>query len=174
MGFRVIHHEGDKDLLMKKIQEIAGQLKNDEYKDNFEEGEWEDAVDSVISGDFSDLEMTSLVLHIAINTAFPPISEDCYIQGYLDLAHKTSGKLAKTLEIFVEGRNFFTGKMGFGSGGEITCGYLTSDEVKEFLALLKAYTPDNSASGEKEFVDLLIEDFSMLAQKNSGDLFIMS
>jgi len=58
-----------------------------------------------------------------------------------------------------------------GFGQEATCGYLTPDEVREFLELLQAYTPDEEY---KEFVDDLIEIFSTLAEKNSGDLFIMS
>lgn len=49
MSFRVIHHEGDKDLLIEKVRVTADQLKNDEYKDcfDFDECEWEHAVDSV-------------------------------------------------------------------------------------------------------------------------------
>lgn len=56
MSFRVIHHEGNKDLLVEKVKVIADQLKNDEYKDDFDfdEGEWENAVDSVVNGNFSD------------------------------------------------------------------------------------------------------------------------
>lgn len=172
MSFRVIHHEGDKDLLLEKIKVIADQLKNDEYKDNFDEGEWEDAVDSVVNGDFSDPELTSLVLHLAINTTFPVVSDDCGIRAYEVLANKTSGELAKTLRMFVDGRDFSTGNSGFGD--EVTCGYLTADEVKEFLGLLKAYTPNSVDEHEKEFVGMLIETFSLLAEKNSGDLFIMS
>jgi len=175
MSFRVIHHEGDKDLLVEKIKVTADQLKNDEYKDDFDfdEGEWEHAVDSVVNGNFSNPEIASLVLHLAINTSFPAISEDCGISAYEALADRTSGKLAKTLRMFVHGRNFSTGNSGFGFGDEITCGYLTSDEVREFLGLLKAYTPDSAVEGEKEFVDILIDTFSTLVEKNSGDLFVM-
>ena len=175
MSFRVIHHEGDKDLLLEKVKVTADQLKNDEYKDDFDfdEGEWEHAVDSVVNGNFSDSEIASLVLHLAINTSFPAISEDCGISAYEALANRTSGKLAKTLRMFVHGRNFSTGNSGFGFGDEINCGYLTSDEVREFLGLLKAYTPGNTVEGEKEFVDILIDTFSTLVEKNSGDLFIM-
>jgi hypothetical protein len=173
MSFRVIHYEGDKDSLLEKVTVTADQLKNDEYKDDFDfdEGEWEHAVDSVVNGDFSDPELASLVLHLAINTSFPPISEDCGISAYEALADRTSGKLAKTLRMFVDGRNFSTGNSGFGD--EITCGYLTSDEVREFLGLLKAYTPGSTVEGEKEFVNLLIDTFSTLVDKNSGDLFVM-
>lgn len=176
MSFRVIHHEGDKDLLVEKVKVTADQLKNDEYKDDFDfdEGQWEHAVDSVVNGDFSDPELASLVLHLAINTSFPAISEDCGISAYEALADRTSGKLAKTLRMFVHGRNFSTGNSGFGFGDEINCGYLTSDEVREFLGLLKAYTPGSTVEGEKEFVDILIDTFSTLVEKNSGDLFIMS
>jgi hypothetical protein len=41
MSFCVIHHEGDKELLLKKLQVIADELKSDEYKDCFdlEQGE---------------------------------------------------------------------------------------------------------------------------------------
>ncbi|MCA9770649.1 hypothetical protein KC460_04750 [Candidatus Dependentiae bacterium] len=172
MSFRVIHHEGDKDLLIEKIKVAADQLKSDEYKDNFDfdEGEWERAVDSVVSGDLSNTELVFLVLHLAINSYFPPVSEDCGISAYETLADKTSGKLAKTLQMFVDGRSFSTGNVGFGFGDEINCGYLTSDEVREFLGLLKAYTP---VEGEEEFVAMLIETFSTLVEKNSGDLFIM-
>lgn len=175
MSFKVIHHEGDKDLLVEKVKVTADQLKNDEYKEDFDfdEGEWEHAVDSVVNGNFSDPEFVSLVLHLAINTSFPAISEDCGISAYEALADRTSGKLAKTLRMFVHGRNFSTGNSGFGFGDEINCGYLTSDEVREFLGLLKAYTPDSTVEGEKEFVDILIDTFSTLVEKNSGDLFIM-
>lgn len=175
MSFRVIHHEGDKNLLVEKVKATADQLKNNEYKDDFDfdEGEWEYAVDSVVNGNFSDPETASLVLHLAINTSFSAISEDCGISAYEALADRTSGKLAKTLRMFVHGRNFFTGNMGFGLGNEITCGYLTSDEVREFLGLLKAYTPSSTVEGEKEFVDVLINTFSTLVEKNSGDLFVM-
>jgi hypothetical protein len=175
MSFRVIHHEGNKDLLVEKIKVTADQLKNDEYKDNFDfdEGEWEHAVDSVVNGNFTNPEITSLVLYLAINTSFPAISEDCGISAYEALANRTSGKLAKTLRMFVHGRNFSTGNSGFGFGDEITCGYLTSDEVREFLGLLKAYIPGSIVQGEKEFVDILIDTFSTLVEKNSGDLFIM-
>ncbi len=175
MSFRVIHHEGDKDLLVEKVKVTADHLKNDAYKDDFDfdEGEWEHAVDSVVNGDFSDPELASLVLHLVIDTSFPAISEDCKISAYLALADRTSGKLAKTLQMFVDGRNFSTGNSGFGLGGEITCGYLTSDEVREFLGLLKAYTPSSTVEGEKEFVDILIDTFSTLVEKNSGDLFVM-
>lgn len=176
MSFRIIHHEGDKDLLFEKVKVIADQLKNDEYKDDFDfdEGEWEHAVDSVVNGNFSDPEIASLVLHLAINTSFSPISEDCGISAYEALADRTSGKLAKTLRMFVDGRNFSTGNSGFGFGDEINCGYLTSDETREFLGLLKTYTPDNTVKSEKEFVDMLIDTFSKLVEKNSGDLFVMS
>ena len=175
MSFRIIHHEGDKDLLIEKIKVIADQLKNNEYKEDFDfdEGEWEHAVDSVVNGNFSDSEVASLVLHLAINSSFPAISEDCEITAYEALAVRTSGKLAKTLRMFVHGRNFSTGNSGFGFGYEINCGYLTSDEVREFLGLLKAYTPGSIVEGEKEFVDMLIDTFSMLVEKNSGDLFVM-
>ncbi len=172
MSFRVIHHEGDKELLFEKVKVTADQLKNDEYKDNFDEGEWEHAVDSVVNRDFSDPELASLVLHIAINTSFSPISEDCNISAYEALADKTSGKLSETLRMFVNGRNFSTGGSGFGD--ETTCGYLTADEVREFLGLLKAYAQDSTDESEKEFADLLINSFSTLADKKSGDLFIMS
>jgi hypothetical protein len=176
MSYRVIHHCGDKDLLIEKLKEIADELKNNEYKDDFDfdEGEWERAVDSVVNGDFSDRGLASLVLHLAINTSFPAISEDCGISFYEALADRTSGKLAKTLRMFVDGRNFSTGNSGFGFGDEINCGYLTSDEVREFLELLKAYTPDSTDEDEKEFVDILIDTFSELVEKNSGDLFVMS
>jgi len=176
MSFRGIHHEGDKDLLVEKVKVTADQLKNDEYQDcfDFDEGEWEHAVDSVVNGDFSDPELASLVLHLAINTSFPAISEDYKISAYESLADRTSGKLAKTLRMFVHGRNFSTGNSGFGFGDEINCGYLTSDEVREFLGLLKAYTPGSTVDGEKEFVDALIDTFSTLVEKNSGDLFTMS
>lgn len=97
MSFRVIFYEGDKDSLVEKVKVTAGQLKNDEYKDNFDEGEWEHAVDSVVNGDFSDPELASLVLHLAIDTNFPAISEDCGISAYQGLADRTSGKLAKTV-----------------------------------------------------------------------------
>lgn len=175
MSFRVIHHEGDKDLLFEKVKLIADQLKNDEYKNDFDfdEGEWEHAVDSVVNGNFSDPEIASLVLHLAINTRFPAISEDCGISAYEALADRTSGKLAKTLRMFVHGRNFFTGNAGFGFGDEINCGYLTSDEVREFLELLKAYASGSPADSEKKFVDVLIDTFSTLVDKNSGDLFVM-
>lgn len=76
--------------------------------------------------------------------------------------------------MFVDGRNFSTGNSGVGFGDEINCGYLISDEVREFFGLLKAYTPGSTVKGEKEFVDILIDTFSTLAEKNSGDLFIMS
>lgn len=173
MSFRVIHHQGDKDLLLKKVKATAEELKSNEYKDDFDfdEGEWEHAVESVAKGDFSQTEITSLVLYMVINDSFPAISEDCGIRAYEDLANKTTGKLAKTLRMFVEGRNFATGNSGFGFGDEITCGYLTSDEVREFLELLKRYTP---CEGDKEFFDILINDFSRLVEKNSGDLFIMA
>jgi hypothetical protein len=176
MSFRVIHHEGDKDLLVAKVKAIADQLKNDEYKDDFDldEGEWEHAVDSVANGNFSASKITSLVVHCAINSIFPAISEDCGISAYEALAGRTSGKLAATLRMFVHGRNFSTGNAGFGFGDEITCGYLTADEVREFLGLLKAYTPGSRVEGEQEFVDILIDTFSRLVEKNSGDLFIMS
>jgi hypothetical protein len=176
MSFRVIHHEGDKELLFEKVKVTADQLKNDEYKDDFDfdEGEWEHAVDSAVNGDFSGSKFASLVLHLAINTSFPPVSEDCGICAYEALADKTSGKLAKTLQMFVAGRNVSTGNAGFGLGGEITCGYLTPEEVKEFLELLKAYTPDNADEDEEGFVKMLIDAFSTLAEKNSGDLFVMS
>ena len=36
MGFRVIHYEGDKELLIKKIKEVADELKSDEFKDDFD------------------------------------------------------------------------------------------------------------------------------------------
>jgi hypothetical protein len=176
MSFRVIHYEGDKDSLIEKIKATAGQLKNDEYKDNFDfdEGKWEHAIDSVVNCDFADPNLASLVLHLAIDTNFSAISEDCGISAYQALADRTSGKLAKTLRMFVDGRNFATGNSGFGFGDEINCGYLTSDEVREFLGLLKAYTPDSIVEGEKEFVDILIDAFSKLVDKNSGDLFVMS
>jgi len=51
--------------------------------------------------------------------------------------------------MFVEGRNFSTGNSGFGFGNEINCGYLTSDEVREFLDLLKEYTLENTLEDEK-------------------------
>jgi len=174
MSFRVIHHEGDKDLLLKKVKATSDELKNNEDNCGFNKSKWERAVDSVISGDFSNPEITSLVLSIAINTSFTPVSEDCGISAYEDLADMTSGKLAKTLRMFVEGRNFSTGNSGFGFGNEINCGYLTSDEVREFLELLKAYTLENTLEDEKEFVDELIDTFSVLVEKNSGDLFVMS
>jgi len=176
MSFRVIHYEGDKDSLIETVKETADQLKNDEYKDDFDfdEGEWEHAVDSVVNGDFSDPELASLVLHLAIGTSFPAISEDCGISAYQALANRASGKLATTLRMFVDGRNFSTGNSGFGFGDEINCGYLTSDEVREFLGLLKAYTPDGTDEDDKYLVDMLIEVFSPLVDKSSGVLFIMS
>lgn len=172
MSFRVIHHEGDKDLLVERVKLTADQLKNGEYKNNFDEGEWKQAVDLVANGDFSSPELASLVLYIAIDTSFRPISEDCKISAYEALADRTAGKLAKTLRMFVNGRNFSTGNSGFGD--EVTCGYLTPDEVREFLGLIKAYTPDSTVRGEAEFVDSLIDTFSTLVEKNSGDLFTMS
>jgi hypothetical protein len=71
--------------------------------------------------------------------------------------------------MFVDGRDFSTGSSGFGE--EASCSYLTSDEVKEFLGLLKEYIPGSTDEDEKEFVDILIEEFSELADKNCGDLF---
>jgi len=170
MSFRFIHHEGDKDLLLEKVKATADELKKNNDFD-FDEGEWDHAVDSVVNGNFSNPEIASLVLHLVINTSFPAISEDCGISAYEALADRASGKLAKTLRMFVHGRNFSTGNLGFGFGDEINCGYLTSDEVREFLGLLKAYTPDEE---DKDFVDMLIDTFSTLVEKNSGDLFIMS
>jgi hypothetical protein len=176
MSFRVIHYEGNKESLIETVKATADQLENDEYQENFDfdEGEWEHAVDSVVNGDFSDPELASLVLHLAIETSFPAISEDCGISVYEALADKTSGKLAKILRMFVHGRNFSTGNSGFGFGDEINCGYLTSDEVREFLGLLKAYTPDHTDEDDKYLVDVLIEVFSPLVDKNSGVLFTMS
>lgn len=171
MSLRVIHHEGDKDLLVERVKLSADQLKK-EYKNDFDEGEWEQAVDSVVSGDFSSPELASLVLYMAMDTSFRPISEHYKISAYEDLANKTVGKLAKTLRMFVNGRHFSTGNSGFGD--EVTCGYLTPDEVREFLGLIKAYTPDSTVRGEKEFVDSMIDTFSTLVDKNSGDLFTMS
>lgn len=173
MSFRVIHHQGDKDLLIEKVKVIAAQLKH-EYRDDFDdESEWEQAVDLVVGGDFSDTRRVFSVFSRAINHIFPPISEDDEISAYLDLANKTTGKLAKTLQMFVNGRNFSTGNAE-GPYYEETCGYLTSDEVREFLELIKAYDVHNAESDEKDFVDSLIDTFSALAEKNSGDLFIGS
>ena len=171
MSFRVIHHQGDKDLLFQMIKSIAGQIEN-EY--GFDEDEWQEAIDSVINGDFSTSELAPAVLLIAINSNFPPVSEDDCIQAYQDLAEKTSGKLAKTLQMFVDGRNFSTGNLEFGLNGEITCGYLTPDEVKEFLELIKAYALDKEDEEDEEFVNNLIDIFSRLVEKKSGDLFIMN
>lgn len=170
MSFTVLHFECDKDLLVERVKLIADQLKNEEL--NFDEGEWEQAVDRVVNGDFSRPELASIVLSLTLYTSFPSISKDWKISAYEALANKTAGKLAKTLRMFVNGRNFSTGNSGFGD--EMTCGYLTPDEVREFLELIKAYTPDSTVSGEKEFVDSLIDIFSMLVEKNSGDLFAMS
>ena len=95
MSFRVIHHEGNKELLIENIKATAHQLKNNEYKDNFnlDEGEWEHAVDSVVKGDFKKSKLASLVLVLAINTNFPAISEDCEISAYETLADRTSGEI---------------------------------------------------------------------------------
>lgn len=174
MSFRVIHHEGDKELLVEKIKATANQLKDDENNYGFDKGKWEHAVDSVVNGDFSRSKIAPVVLSIAINTSFSPVSDDHNISAYQNLADNTSGKLAKTLRMFVDGRNFSTGNSGFGFGDEINCGYLTSDEAREFLELLKAYTQDNAFDRDKEFVASLIDTFSTLVEKNSGDLFIMS
>ena len=178
MGFRVIHHEGDKDLLFEVVKATADQIKNticnecgkrnecdkcDKCIDNFQ------ADDLVVNGNFSRSKHAPDALSIVINTRFRPVSDDWYITGYLRLADKTSGKLAITLRMFVEGRDFSTGDFGFGT--EKTCGYLNPDEVREFLSLLKAYNPDND--DDKALFDYLIDVYSRLVEKNSGDLFIM-
>lgn len=92
MSFKVIHHEGDKDLLVERVKVIADQ-------------------------------------------------------------RKTSQKITK----FVRGRSFFTGNSGFGFGFEINCGYLISDEVREFLGLLKPYASGSTIEGEKEFVECILK-----------------
>lgn len=169
MGLRVIHHEGDKNLLLEMIKINADELKNDEDKDIFADRIWEQAIDAINKGNFSRSKIVPAVLSIIINNNFSPASDDHYIAGYEDLASNTSGKLADTLQMFVNGRNFSTGNAEFGD--EMTCGYLSADEVREFLELIKAYTPDED---EEEFVNDLIDTFSSLVEKKSGDLFTMS
>ena len=175
MSFRVIHYEGDKDLLVEKVKETADQLKNDVDVDDygFDKIKWDHAVDLVVKGNFSGSKIVPVVLSMVIPNSFSPVSDDHKIDAYEDLAESTSGKLAQTLRMFVDGRNFATGNSGFGYD-EISCGYLTPDEVREFLELLKAYTPDNTLEVDNDFVDDLIDIFSTLVKKNSGDLFIVT
>lgn len=171
MSIRIIHYGGGKEALLEKIQSIALQLKNHEYKDDCDEEEWEDAVDAIAKGNFSRSELADTVLGITINDHFEPISEDDGIICYEELSHKTSGRLAQLLRIFINGRNFSTGNSR--EGAELTCGYLTPDEVSEFLTLIKAYSLSNKTldENEKDFVDMLIAMFSTLVEKKSGDLF---
>jgi hypothetical protein len=172
MGFRIIHHEGSKELLLEKVKAKSDEVKNHEEKDCFDTDEWDHAVDSILNDDLSSSKFVPIVLAVVINDSFQPISEDFQIGAYKNLLNKISGKLAETLLMFENGRSFSTGNSGFGD--EITCGYLTADEVKEFLGLIKAYTPDSTCEGEKELVDDLISTFSTLDEKKTGDLFTMS
>ncbi len=172
MGFRIIHHEGNKELLLEKVKAGAAEVKNHEDKDCFDTDKWDHAVDSILNNDLSSSKFVPIVLACVINDSFSPISEDFRIGAYRNLLNKTSGKLAETLSMFENGRSFSTGSPGFGD--EITCGYLTADEVKEFLGLIKAYTPNSTCVGEKELVDDLISTFSTLDEKKSGNLFVMS
>lgn len=172
MSFRIIHYQGDKESLIAKIKANIDQLKDYEYKDDFDEGEWDAAVDAVAKGDFSDAEFSPLILSVAISTNFNAVSEDWRLDAYDHLANKASGRLADILYMFENGRDFETGAPGFGD--EETCGYLTAEETKEFLDLIKAYTSDASIEWKKEFIEALITAFSKLAEENSGDLFIMN
>lgn len=170
MSFRIIHHEGNKKSLLEKVKTETDEVKNHEDKDCFDADEWDRAVDCIVNDDFSSSEFVPIVLSVVINSSFSPISEDVKIGAYKDLIHKAPQKIAQTLVMFENGRNFSTGRSGFGE--EITCGYLTPDEVNEFLGLIKEYAPDTE--DEKELVDDLISTFTTLDEKKSGDLFIMS
>jgi hypothetical protein len=173
MSFRVLHYEGTKELLFERLGSNANELK-EEYKNDYEEGYFEGVVDAVVKKDLSDEETAAFILAKAIGTYFHSTSEDWKIKAYDDLAAKTSGKLKEILEMFVNGRNFITGSVGFGDEmKEMTCGYLDPDEVKEFLNILKDYHPDKEPEYEQEFVDSLTETFTTLSDKNAGDLFTM-
>jgi hypothetical protein len=172
MSFRVVHFSGSKELLMKKIAEYSKEVIDHEDKDILADGEWDLAIQRILNHKISSSCSIPFVLSVIINDFFPAVSEDYGLSAYDALAAKTSGRLSQMLSMFQEGRHFQTGRLGFGEEG--TCGYLSSEEVVEFLDLIKAYHPDSACEGEKELVDELISTFSTLAERNSGDLFVMS
>lgn len=172
MSFRIIHYAGNKEALIEKVKANADQIKEHEDKDCFDADEWDRAVDCMSNDDFSSSDSVPFVLSVMIGDLFPPVSDEFGIRAYRNLSDKVTGKLSETLLMFENGRNFSTGRSGFGE--EATCGYLTAAEVKELLGLLKAYTPDSTCEDEQALVDDLISTFTKLAEQESGDLFIMS
>lgn len=173
MSLRVIHHAGNKDLLLKKIKLMANHLTNDLLECyTFSKDELKKTINAIVNGDFSSPYAVIILSH-AISNYFEPVSSDYKIRAYLDFSHRGSEeKLATTLKMFVDGRNFSTGNAGV-EDDEITCGYLTPEEVKEFLEILKKSAPNITDEEDKELIDDLIECFSILVKENSGDLFVM-
>jgi hypothetical protein len=171
MSFRVIHYEGTKESLLNRLKTTADILKN-EYNEAYWGSYWKEAVDKVVKGNFTDAEAAADVLAKTIDENFNPVSDGWKISIYDILTNKTTGVLKNYFEMFQNGRNFSTGESGFGH--EVTAGYLTPDEVKTVLNELKNYTPDQGAEEEREFIEHLIHVFDSLAEKNSGDLFVMS
>ncbi len=171
MSFRIIHYEGTKESLLNRLKNTSDMLKN-EYKEAYWGNYWQESVDKVAKGDFTDVEAAADVLAKTIDENFNPVSEDWKISIYDILTNKTTGVLKNYFEMFQNGRNFSTGESGFGY--EVTSGYLTPEEVKTVLNELKCYKPDQEVEEEREFIEHLIHVFSSLAEKNSGDLFVMS
>lgn len=175
MSFRVFHYAGNKELLLEKVNILADQLKeigHDEY--SFAKNKWQAAVDAVAQGDFSDTKLAPLVVYLAIREGFQCFPNDLTLGSCLYLADRTTGKLAHMFHMFIHGRNVATGNAPFGVfDGEITCGYLSADEVKELLVLLKAEVMQTTDKGVADSINDLITIFSELAEQDSGDLFTM-
>ena len=61
MSFRIIHYEGTKESLLNRLKNTSDMLKN-EYKEAYWGNYWQESVDKVAKGDFTDVEAAADVL----------------------------------------------------------------------------------------------------------------
>lgn len=172
MSFRVMHYRGSREDLLAQARSAAPEMRNLEDREDFDEDQWDQAVDDLAAGRITDTAPARFLLIEMIGSTYPPVSMDFGLDSYHALSRAVGGRLAEYMIMFMEGRDLATGTSGFGE--DATCGYLDPAEVTELRDLLRAAGPQAEAAGLEGFVTSLTGTFDELAAGGRGSLFVMT
>ncbi|TKV60980.1 hypothetical protein FDO65_04820 [Nakamurella flava] len=172
MSFRVMHYLGSREDLLAQARRSAEEMRHLDDSEDFDEDEWDQAVDDLAAGRITDTAAAKFLLIEMIGNTYPPVSMDFGLHSYHALSRAVGGRLAEYMVMFMEGRDFGTGVSGFGE--DATCGYLDPAEVTELRDLLRAAGPQSEAAGLEGFVTSLSGTFDQLAEGGRGSLFVMT
>lgn len=172
MSFRVMHYLGSREDLLAQARGSAEELRELDDREDFDEEEWDQAIDDLAGGRVTDTAPALFLLIEIIGRVYPPVSADFELDAYWRLSRAVTGRLSEYLVMFIEGRDPRSGENGFGEDAH--CGYLEPAEVTEVRDLLHACAPQAEAAGLAGFVTSLAGTFDQLAAAGRGSLFVMT